>query len=155
MGNVEATEAEGIAGKEAGVRVGGRDFVVRPLTFRQRLKLYELLAEGFAALLPADQRVMADAGGDPVRALPNLVRVVGPRLGELFQLVLGMDADWLDAHLDVTAEADLIEAILEVNDLPLLFSRLTEAGRKFGSRFRRAGASQDGSDGSQGSSPNR
>lgn len=121
------------------VIVGGKLFTIKAFNFDQRLKVYEMLAE--AASKIADQNMLELAKTKPLDALPVIIRLVGPKLKEIFAMLLGETPEWVSENLDIKGEADLYKAIAEVNDFPLLISQLREVGSQLGTKLKSASGS--------------
>lgn len=129
--------------QEVEVTVGGRTVKVRPLTFNQRLKVYEMLGEAAAVLGGQQKEVLERA--DPLAVIPVLIRMVAPRLKEIFAMVAFAtdqatqeQADEIGQVLTMSEEAALIEAIVEINDIPLFISRMRGAVERFGKKLKPA-----------------
>lgn len=132
---------EAVRVPEKTISVGGREFVVRPFSFDQRLKIYELITEAVAAM--GSVKAGNLSGDTALEILPALMRVAAPKLKGIFAGVLGETEDWVGKNLDALGEADLIEAIAEVNDFPLYLSRMKAAFGKLRQKFASSSASPD------------
>ena len=113
------TDRETLCPREVEFAVGGEMVVVRPLVLRDYKLVGDRLAEAYARL---------SAGRDLSRV--NVLEVIPLALAELPEVLAltlkrrgetglaGVDPAWLEAHISAAALLDIIEAVLEVNDLP-------------------------------------
>ena len=116
--------------KSVALSIGGREFEIRPFTFMQRTRIYQLLVPASLNLSGSDRSAL-ESGKGSAQLVLNLIIEMFP---EMVMMALQREPEWVDANLDPEAEDRLIEAIKEVNDLPLLFSRLPKVTGLFGSK---------------------
>lgn len=115
------------------VTIGKEKFEIGPFSFSQRLKIYAMLAEAAGSSAAMQQ---GQAGKQaPAMVISEMIKLIGDNIMLIFSDILGRDRTWIDKHVGIKEEADLVEAILEVNDFPLLISRMKGVGEKFQKKF--------------------
>lgn len=102
------------------VTVGGEKFNVQPFMLGNRLKVISILAKIFmeCAKLPGF-RDLDNAG-----AIASIMQVAGDRLADIYVVVLKKEKEWLETHMTLKDEVMVIDAIMQVNDLPFLVRQI-------------------------------
>ena len=115
-------------GKE--ISIAGEKFVVKPFVLRNRTKVLRILYEVFSAVAKEAPDLKANDFKAASLMIPLLIDVAGDKLIEIYEIVLNKPRAWLDTRLMIKDEVALIEAVLEVNDLPFLLQRVKNLTQK-------------------------
>lgn len=102
------------------VSIGDKLFHVKPFVLKNRIKFVRLFAE-----------ISIDAAKDPnFKNLNNLgviiamIEKAGEKLIDIYVDVLGADREWLSDNMQMKHEIEVIQAVMEINDLPLIISQI-------------------------------
>lgn len=60
----------------------------------------------------------------------SLISAAGERIVEIYKLVLDKDDEWLGKNMTLKDEINVVKAILEVNDIPLLMGEIQNLLKK-------------------------
>ena len=101
------------------IKIAGQDFNIQPFVLKNRTKVLRILSEVFAEMAKNNMQEMSQAS-----AVTSFVNIAGDKLVEIYQIVLGKDAEWLGDNVQLKDEIAIIQAVLEVNDIPFLISQI-------------------------------
>jgi hypothetical protein len=111
--------------QERRFRVGEREVVVRAFTLAELKRV----SADLGAIL---QRVASEAPDLDLEhieaALPTLLPMLSGALEELLAKLLGVEPQYLMQHLTAVSALQIVRAMLEVNQLPLLLQELKRLG---------------------------
>lgn len=118
MSDFEIIYPEGVK-----ITVGGQERNLRPLVFGKRVKLIKMIGD---ILLDIEGIIPEIRKGDfkiESMVVP-FVKASGERMRDIYALVLGEEATWIEENLTVPEEMGLVMAIVEVNQLPFLVAQV-------------------------------
>lgn len=99
-------------------------FEINEFVLENRTKFVRIMAEIFTDF--AKTRPHLVNSGTAI-VIANLIDVAGEKFGEIYALVLGADLQWLKKNLTLKNEVELLTAIFEVNDIPLLIGQVQQS----------------------------
>lgn len=111
------------------VTICNEEFFIKPFVLRNRIKILQLVTEivgEMSSKIPNIQR------SSQTVILTTLIGIAGERLVGVYEVVLGKDKEWLLENIQIKDELNIVQAIIEVNDFPLLWSQISqmmEAGK--------------------------
>lgn len=106
-------------GKE--VQISGEKFYIKPFVLRNRIKVLKLVTETFIEL---NKTVPNIQSANQTALVGALVSIAGEKLIEVYEIVLGKDKEWLGDNIQLKDEIIIVQAIIEVNEFPLLLSQI-------------------------------
>jgi len=105
----------------------GEEFTIKPFVLRTRAKVLQIIAEICVSISKANPGMSAKIKPEDLPGLSQtLIMSAGEKLADIYEIVLGKAKDEFIDKLTITEEIVLIRAIMEVNDLPFLFSQVKE-----------------------------
>ena len=107
--------------------VGKEEFAIKPFVLRDRTKVLRVLSDAIIEYGKTNPDVkVQDLSNIEVRGnvISNLITVAGERLADIYEIALKKDKEWLLDNVQLADEVEIIQAIVEVNDLPFLFSQV-------------------------------
>lgn len=109
------------------INIAGKEFTILPFVLKNRIKFVRILSD---ALLKAsvDYPNLQNTGLAQIASL--LISIAGEKLIEIYELVLNESKEWLMENVKLRDESEIITAILEVNEIPLLVGQIVESARK-------------------------
>lgn len=106
-------------GKE--ITIKGEKFVITELVFRTRTKVLRIVAEIIQSLAKESPNFEVDMS----QGVTVLLNSAGDKLSEIYEIILDRPKEWVE-DIPLRDEIALIEAIIEVNDIHFLASRIKE-----------------------------
>jgi len=113
------------------ITIKGEEFSIKPFVLKNRTKAIRLFADIFVQLAKANPGMSTKVSPEDI---PNLISILisaaDDKLKEIYELILERQKDWLDENITLKDEFEIITAIVEVNDIPFLFSQAKNLGAK-------------------------
>ncbi len=107
------------------VTIGSREFKIKPFVLKNRISFIRLFAE-----------VSVEAAKDPsfrnlndVGVIVAIIDKAGMRLVDVYVELLGAEREWLMENVQLKHEIAIVQAIMEMNDIPLLISQIQQMMR--------------------------
>lgn len=97
-------------------------FEVREFTFQNRLEFVKIIAKIFTNL--AKNRPEVKFANSDSEVIAFLLETAGREILEIYVLVSGLSKEFLEKNLTLKKEVEILSAIFEVNDLPLVLSQI-------------------------------
>lgn len=108
---------EGIA-----VKISDREFRVKPFVLKNRTKFVRVVADLMKEFVDGEFDFKNAPKG---QAFMQIIEIAGDRLIDIYELVLeGVDRDWMNNHITIPDEVEVLSAIYEVNNIPLLLGQI-------------------------------
>ncbi len=126
--------------KTADVVIAERLYKVSPFSFDESVEIYAMLGEVAAGLGETQRQALEKA--DQAQMMPLMIKLAAPILKKVFAMALHVDETFVGENVDMVAQASLIQAIAEVNDIPLFISQLRRVASLLGSKSASAGGSR-------------
>lgn len=111
------------------VVIGEKTFNIQPFVIKNRIKFVRIVADVMV-------RVAKNANIESINAnnatslIPILFEVAADKLPEIYEIVLNKDRDWIDNSVTLENEFEIIKAIIEVNNIPLILGQIQELTKK-------------------------
>ena len=108
------------------IKVANEEFTITPLVLGTRTKVLRVITAIFKEYMLSAPGITRDQLQDVKisgELIVSMINIAGERLIEIYEVVLGKDKDWLNANVKITDEIEIIQAMLEVNDLPFLLKQ--------------------------------
>jgi hypothetical protein len=106
-------------GKE--LTIAGKKFTIKPFVLSKRIKVLKIVSD-------AIREALIDRPGLDVNQITTGVKFIeiasGPKLVEFYEIILDEKAEWLNNNVMMKDEVNIIEAVVEVNDIPFLFRQV-------------------------------
>ena len=102
--------------EEIEIIIKGETFLVKPFLFKNRSEFIKTVLGMFSKI--------KDLGGE-AEIISAFVDASSDKMGKIYSMVLDKSTEWIQ-DITLKNEVELIAAILEVNDLPFLLSRMKE-----------------------------
>lgn len=102
------------------VTIAGKEFTVMPFVLRNRIKVVKLFTNIF--LEAAKNPSFANLSN--IGAITKVIEVAGEDLVNIYASVIDADKEWLEDNVQLKDEIAIIQAIVEVNDIPLILSQI-------------------------------
>lgn len=96
-------------------------FSISEFTLKNRIVFVRLIAHVMKKVF-ADPNAVK--GMKDSEMIVRLIESAGDKLGEVYAALLGKPLEWCQENITLKNEVDLIKAIVEVNDIPLLLSQV-------------------------------
>jgi len=109
------------------INIMGAEFTVMPFVLRTRAKVLQIISDICVSISKANPGMSTKIKPEDLPGLSQtLITAAGEKLVDIYEIVLGKTKDELLDKLTLAEEIVLIRAIMEVNDLPFLFSQVKE-----------------------------
>ena len=121
---IQPTPDDVILGLERRFTIGDREAVLRPLVIGERKRVgmdVALLAQKVAAEHPEIDLA------HPEQHIEAIFLTASDQIGRILERLLGIEQDYLDEHLSFVQLSELVVALLEVNQLPVIRKNLARA----------------------------
>lgn len=100
------------------------DFEVKEFVFGNRIKFVKIISNIFVDVYVKRPEVQSMGN---IEAITALIEVAGDRMADIYAMVLDRDVDWVRNNLTLKKEVELLTAIFEVNEIPLLIGQIQKA----------------------------
>ena len=97
-------------------------FEVKEFTFQNRLEFIKVIAKIFSNL--AKNRPEVKFANNDSEVIAFLLETAGKDILEIYVLASGLTKEFLEKNLTLRKEVEILTAILEVNDLPLVLGQI-------------------------------
>lgn len=109
------------------INVMGEEFIIKPFVLRTRAKVLQIIAEICVNISKANPGMSTKVSPEDLPKMSQaIITSAGDKLVDIYEIVTGKTKDELLDKLKIAEEIVLIRAIMEVNDLPFLFSQVKE-----------------------------
>jgi hypothetical protein len=109
------------------IKLMGEDFTIMPFVLRTRAKVLQIISDICVNIAKTNPGMSTKIKPEDLPGLSQtLITAAGEKLVDIYEFVLGKTKDELLDKLTLAEEIVLIRAIMEVNDLPFLFSQVKE-----------------------------
>jgi hypothetical protein len=109
------------------INIMGAEFTVMPFVLRTRAKVLQIISDICVNIAKSNPGMSTKIKPEELPGLSQtLITAAGDRLVDIYEIVTGKTKDELLDKLTLAEEIVLIRAIMEVNDLPFLFSQVKE-----------------------------
>ena len=109
--------------KEITLNIGGKDFTIKPLVMRKRDAVLEIVSSAFTGL---NEKFDDISKAPQSEVIKYFISIASSKLADLYTLVLGEEKEWLLDNVTLENEVEILNAIWEVNNLPLLISQIAK-----------------------------
>lgn len=98
-------------------------FNIQPFVVKNRIKFVRIIADVMTKVAKSAD-VSSINASNATSIIPILFEVAADRLPEIYEIVLNKDRDWIDNAVTIEGEVDIIKAIIEVNNIPLIWGQI-------------------------------
>lgn len=106
------------------ITIAGIEFAIKPFVLRVRTQVLRILAEVIMEYTRANPGANLQDFSQQGDMVVKMITVAGDRLVDIYEIVLGKDKEWLRNNVTLGDEINVLQAIVEVNDLPFLFEQV-------------------------------
>lgn len=103
--------------------VGGETFLIKPFVLKNRTQVVRIFTEVFGEL-GQNNDISQSKKSDVV---VKFIETAGDRIIEIYEIVTGREKSWLEENMTMKQEMELINAVMEINDIPFLISQVKRA----------------------------
>lgn len=103
--------------------IAGREFVIKPLVFKQRVKLLRIIT-GIGIDLAKKYPGLRTNNLKIEQLIEPLCDIAGDRMKTVYSILLNVEPEWIEENLDLKSEIRLINIFLEQNDIPFLIGQV-------------------------------
>jgi len=100
------------------ITVGGKKLFIKPFVLKNRTKVLRILSELYRKFLEANP--VAQNGAVNITSATDILEIAGDKLIEIYEIVLEQPRQWLDENITMNDEMAIIQAVIEINNFPLL-----------------------------------
>lgn len=107
------------------IKVAGEIFEIKPFVVKNRIKAVRVFAGVFTEL---GTRVKEDPSfnlNNVVSVATALIDTAGEKLTDIYEVALGKDREWIENNVIIKDEIEILIAIFEVNEFPLVLSQIS------------------------------
>ena len=105
------------------IKINGETFNIQPFVVKNRIKVVRIMTDVVLEISKSGSKFQAE---DVVQYVPKLIEIFGDRLIEVYEIVLKKDRDWVENNIKIVDEIEILNAIVEVNDIPLLWGQISK-----------------------------
>ncbi len=105
-------------------KIGEREITIKPLVLAQYKKMGNELGSLIRQIIKEHPEIDLDKIEEH---LPVILPLMGDAVGRLFEKLLGIEEEYLEQHLTLTQASEIVCAILEVNQVPVIRKNILRA----------------------------
>lgn len=106
------------------ITIAGKEFAIKPFVLKNRTKVLRIFSDIYKKFLEANPA--AQSGSVNISTASEVINIAGDKLIEIYEVVLEQPREWLEENVTLHDELVIIQAIIEVNNFPLLVRQARE-----------------------------
>lgn len=103
--------------------IAEKKFNIQPFVVKNRIKFVRIIADVMTTVAKV-ANVSSINASNATSIIPILFDVAADRLPEIYEIVLNKDREWIENSVTIEGEVDIIKAIIEVNNIPLIWGQI-------------------------------
>lgn len=105
------------------IEINGEKFNIQPFVVKNRIKVVRMMTDVVMQIAKTGSSFNAENVG---AYIPTLIEIAGERLVEVYEIVLKKNREWIENNVKIVDEVAILNAVVEVNDIPLLWGQISK-----------------------------